>query len=419
TYDPETCPFWPAIFREHGYQTAQIGKWHTGTDTGYGRDWDYQIVWNRPRYPENSRAYYYDQLIEKNGGDPVMTPGYSTDNYTEWALDYIRGKEGRVEDKPWYLWLCYGGVHGPFTPADRHLDDYSGVSVETPADIYPPREGKPTYSRLVGQWEEGDAGEPVLVRGKTKGGISGGGGKTLSDWVRQVNQAVRSLDEGVGKLRDALAETNQLENTILVFTSDQGFAWGQHGFQVKKAPYDANIRSPLIISWSGQYAENEVCEAPVGGCDLIPTFFRAASIELPWKMHGHDLTPLLKDPASEWEHPVLTAHTGDSYGSATAEIPLGNTPASSQKLYMRGVVPWWISLVEGDRKYIRTLVPGEPEELYDLSEDPEELVNLARDPRFRDVVEAMRGATLEELQRTEAPFLDDLPEIEALPLASE
>lgn len=415
-YDPEQCPFWPAFFRRNGYQTAQIGKWHTGTDTGFGRDWDYQIVWNRPRYPENSGNYYYDQLIEKNGGKAVLTGGYSTDNYTRWAVDYIRGVEGREKEKPWYLWLCYGGVHGPFTPADRHLDDYPDARVEDPADIYPPREGKPTYSRTVEQWVVGPSGEPVLAKGKTRGGITANGKKTLSDWVRQVNQAVRSLDEGVGELMKALRESGQLENTLVVFTSDQGFAWGQHGFQVKKAPYDANIRSPLIISQPGKVAEGKVCTHPVSGTDLIPTFFAAAGLELPWKMHGHDLTPLLRDPEmAEWEHPVLTTFTGDSYGSAADRVPREGDADFERKLYMRGAVPWWVSLVDGEKKYIRTLVADEPEELYDLKNDPEELVNLARNSEYREEVRRLRERTIAELKRCEAAMADDLPPVASLP----
>ncbi len=62
-YDPSQCPFWPRVFREHGYTTAHIGKWHTGVDTSYGRDWDFQIVWNRPKYTKTSQHYYYDQPI--------------------------------------------------------------------------------------------------------------------------------------------------------------------------------------------------------------------------------------------------------------------------------------------------------------------------------------------------------------------
>ena len=115
------APFWPKVFRAHGYFTAQIGKWHTGTDTGYGRDWDFQLVWNRPKYTETSTHYYYDQPITYQGGKTEILKRYSTDQYTDWAVDLIKGKD-RDPKKPWYLWLCYGAVHEPYTPADRHME---------------------------------------------------------------------------------------------------------------------------------------------------------------------------------------------------------------------------------------------------------------------------------------------------------
>ena len=121
-YDPQQCPFWPSVFRNNGYVTAQIGKWHTGTDNGFGRDWDHQKVWNRPAYPENAGNYYDNQLIQIDGASGKLVTGYSTDNYTNWAIDFIEGGH-RDPAKPWYLWVCYGAVHGPFTPADRHQQD--------------------------------------------------------------------------------------------------------------------------------------------------------------------------------------------------------------------------------------------------------------------------------------------------------
>ncbi|MEZ6053805.1 MAG: sulfatase-like hydrolase/transferase [Planctomycetaceae bacterium] len=114
-YDPEQCPFWPSVFRQQGYVTGQIGKWHTGTDTGFGRDWDYQLVWNRPLHTSTAGHYYYDQPITYHGGETKILERYSTDQYSDWAIDFIRG-EGRDPDKPWYLWLCYGAVHGPTRP---------------------------------------------------------------------------------------------------------------------------------------------------------------------------------------------------------------------------------------------------------------------------------------------------------------
>ncbi|MDC0276725.1 sulfatase-like hydrolase/transferase, partial [Verrucomicrobiales bacterium] len=216
-YDPEQCKFWPSVFRENGYQTAQFGKWHTGTDNGFGRDWDVQKVWNRPAFPENSGNYFYDQLIQMNGEEAVEVEGYSTDNYTRWAVDYIRGEEGRAEDKPWFLWLCYGAVHGPFTPAERHLKDYPDAKIEIPKDIYPPREGKPKYSREKEQWIPGPDGLPVLKSGKFAGRTVDGKaihGNDIHSLVRQYHQGVLAIDEGVGQLVESLKATGQYENTL-------------------------------------------------------------------------------------------------------------------------------------------------------------------------------------------------------------
>ncbi|MDG2128292.1 MAG: sulfatase-like hydrolase/transferase [Fuerstiella sp.] len=406
-YDPEKCRFWPSVFRENGYSTCQVGKWHTGTDTGANRDWDHQVVWNRPRYPENAGNYFYNQLIETNGGPPKLTKGYSTDNYTNWAEDFIRG-ENRDEDKPWYCWVCYGAVHGPFTPAERHRNDYPGLSVPVPQDIYPPRPGKPAYMQKINKWIPNADGVPSMnggFGGQTVEGTTSIHGNTLNGWVRQYHQGVRALDESVGRLVAALKESGQYENTLIVFTSDQGFAWGQHGFHTKLAPYDANIRSPLIVSMPSQLPTGKVVPHPVSGVDLIPTFFNFAGIDQPWKMHGHDLTPLLKDPASDWSHPSLTAFTARSYGKDTHQLPADTTETN-----INGI-PWYFMLRQGRYKYIRNLVEGEIEELYDLHDDPDELTNVAMKPELQDQLIALRKATIAELKRTDAGIVNRLPHV--------
>ena len=409
-YDSAQCKFWPSVFREHGYQTAQIGKWHTGIDAGFGRDWDYQIVWNRPKHPDNAPNYYHDQLLSVNGEAPTIVPGYSTDNYTRWAIDYIKGGH-RDPNKPWYLWLCYGGVHAPYTPADRHLDEYLGTEVKTPRDIYPPRTGKPGYMQCIAAWEKGPDGSPVLsdkaIGSEVGDDLKRDQGRSLSNWSRQYHQAVKAVDEGVGQLLSALEESGQLENTLVVFTADQGYAWGQHGFRAKLAPYDANIRSPLIISMPGTLPQGEVCRTPVGGVDLPPTFFRFAGVELPWEMHGHDLTPLLKSPESLWPHATLLPFTSDKFGADCDSVP---TPPGNRH---KSGVPWYLMLVEGRFKYIRTLEAGEPEELYDLQSDPEELVNLASNDAHLATVRKLRTAVLSELHRTRAKMVSTLPPTKA------
>lgn len=408
-YDPEKCPFWPKVFRQHGYTTAHIGKWHTGVDGGFGRDWDYQIIWNRPAHPANAPNYYYDQLISFNGGPAQMVKGYTTDNYTRWAIEFIKGK-GRDADKPWYLWLCYGAVHGPFTPADRHLDDYPDIKVPTPKDVYPPRPGKPDYVDKMEFWERGKNGGPVerQVRKRAPVGMKDFPGRSLRDWVRQYHQGVIAIDEGVGRLLSALKESGQDENTIIVFTSDQGFAWGQHGFKSKVGPYDSTIAAPLIIRPTSKDAKKtagRVVEAPVSGVDLPPTFFAQAGIELPWKMHGRDLSSQLSQPHTKWAAPTMLVHTGKSYGSATDQIPAKGDKA----LYHGPGVPWYVLLAEGKFKYVRTFVEGEPEELYNLDADPDEITNLALSAEHSKTLRRMRAAAVAELKRTDAALVNSMP----------
>ncbi|MED5586860.1 MAG: sulfatase-like hydrolase/transferase [Verrucomicrobiota bacterium] len=407
-YDPKKCPFWPAVFRKHGYVTAQIGKWHTGVDGGFGRDWDYQIIWNRPKYVKNSPNYYHDQITEFQGGKPQLVKGYTTDNYTTWAVDFINGK-GRDAGKPWYLWLCYGAVHGPFTPAERHKGKYRQAGVPIPKDVYPPRPGKPGYVRKMEHWQP-NKGEPVEKKVRELGPVAMRDipGRPLRDWIRQYHEGVIAIDEGVGRVLKALKESGQDEDTLVVFTSDQGFGWGQHGFKSKVGPYHATVGAPLIIrppaAKAGKTA-GRVVKEPVSGVDLPPTFFSQAGLPLPWEMHGEDLSPLLEDPGSKRISPAMLVHTGKIYGSATANIPAVDDP----RLYHGPGVPWYVMLAGGKFKYVRNLIEGEIEELYDLKGDPDELDNLALKADFKETLAQYRQMAIRELKRTKAPFVGNLP----------
>ena len=410
-YDPAQCPMWPAKLREHGYHTAQIGKWHTGTDTGYGRDWDYQIVWNRPAHPDNAHAYYYDQILSFNGVEKKQD-GYSTDNYTHWAIDYIKGKT-RDTAKPWYLWLCYGAIHGPTTPADRHKGKLKGETATVPADIFGPRPDKPAYLEKTQAWQRGKDGQPLKGKAKKlKNNFDHEEeGLTYDRWVQQVNECNMAVDEGVGRVMAALKESGQLDNTLVIYTADQGFALGEHGCSIKVAPYDANISSPLIISMPSQLPQGKVCKQPVNSTDIIATILAFTGMKQPWKMHGYDMTSLLKDPEHvTWDHPTMLVHTGDIYGTDTNPIP-----TDPKKLAAQSNVPWWIMIRDGKMKYIRNLTAGEMEELYDLDTDPEELHNLARVPGHAEQVKALRAKAIAELKRTDAPYADALPPVMDLP----
>ncbi len=393
-YNPEVLRFWPSVFRENGYYTGIVGKWHTGSDDGAGRDWDYSAVWNHAA--GGNGGYFVNQKISFHGNEPIAVGGYSTDNYTNYAIEFIDGR-AESKDQPWYLWLCYDAPHKPCIHADRHKDDYVNTPpVPVPDDIFPPRPGKPSHMVNYNYWWEKDQEGNPLTRWKKDG-------KQLSfdDFIRMYNRSILPIDEGVGKILEALKSTGQLDNTIIVFTSDQGYAIGQHGFSWKYAPYDATLKAPLLIRWPEKISSGQVCEHPVGGHDLIATFFSVAGIELPWKMHGHDITPMLEEPDCQWDKPLLLVNTQRLYGVDTNR---GDFPIH------RGI-PSWVSLREKNYKYIRHLIEDEIEELYDLEKDPGELINLSLSPDYEGLLEDMRQKMIAELKRTDAGFVDKLPAI--------
>lgn len=407
-YNPAECPFVPAQFRAQGYQTAQIGKWHTGTDTGFGRDWDYQIVWNRPGHPDNAGNYYTDQMLTFNGVDR-MTEGYSTDNYSKWASEYIGGQH-REPNKPWYLWLCYGAVHGPTTPADRHKGTLKGNSTPVPQDIVGPWPDKPAYLEDTSAWVKAADGRPAMGRkSKKKGNFDSSiPGKDFDAWVQQVNECMLAVDEGVGKVIAALEASGELENTLIVYTADQGYGLGEHGFNQKVAPYDATVSSPMIVRWAGHVPEGKVCKHPINAPDLVDLFCRTANVSIPWKTHGRDIRPLLDKPeTNNWTSPLLMTHTSRNYGAETNTIPTDESLTSSSG------VPWYALLRDGKFKYIRNLVDGETEELYDLEADPEELVNLVERPEQSKRLLELRQKAIDELRRTDAKFVDRMPKTKA------
>ena len=390
--------YWPVAFRNAGYHTGMIGKWHTGNDKGHGRAWDYSAIWDHTNGKVYG-GYYVDQQIDFNGGPPKKVGGYSTDNYTDWAVEYIRRRADQP-DQPWYLWLCYDAVHHPFMPADRHLDDYPKTPlVPVPKDIYPPRPDKPRYIHNYELWRELADGQAECIR-RTPAHF----GRTLTQLVRQYNRAVRAIDEGVGRVMAALEQTGQLENTVVIFTSDQGYAWGQHGFAWKYAPYDANLKAPLLVRYPKRFPKGAVCKHPVGGHDLIPTFFALAGIELPWEMHGRSILPLLEDPQAEWDGLVMLENLKQGYGR-DSDVGTGEGWEG---------VPWWIFLRKDKYKYIRTLVADEIEELYDLEADPEELQNLAVKADSHELLAEFRKLLIAELRRTDAGMVDHLPPVRVM-----
>ena len=254
-YTKETV-YWPDEFRRQGYVTGMIGKWHWNVPR-HGTTWDWSAIWEH-HLPGNMTNYYWDQSLRMHGDTLLPLEKYSTDAYTDLTIDFIK-ERSQNKDQPWYFWLCYGAVHGPYTPADRHIGSYATApEMEYPKDIFGPRPDKPDHVvYLETNKKDSVTGKPMYRK------------RTLDSFVKQYNEAVTAIDEGVGRIMKVLQETGQSEQTIVIFTSDQGYAWGHHGYNLKVAPYDANLLAPLIFVQPGKI--------PAGGnCCPAPGYHRAS-----------------------------------------------------------------------------------------------------------------------------------------------
>ncbi|MCA1684255.1 MAG: sulfatase, partial [Actinobacteria bacterium] len=325
----------PKLLHDAGYATAYVGKWHMGTDDSPRPGFDRWVSFR-------GQGVYADPPLNVDG-QAVKARGYMTDVLNKYAVEFVKSQKG---EKPFCLYLAHKAVHGPFTPAERHKDLYAADRYPPPASAGDDRSGKPALRE--------NAATEAPKKPKQPGGPKG-------DFPLMRNQlrCLAAIDEGVGDLLAALAETKQLDNTLFVFTSDNGYFWGEHGgLGDKRWAYEESIRIPLVARYPKRAKAGTAVPQLVLNVDLCPTALDLAGVKVPADVHGRSLVPLLKGEAAGWRTAVLTEYFHEK-----------NFPRT----------PTWQSARTDRWKYVR--YPGRPEwdELYDLRADPAERTNRAGD----------------------------------------
>jgi N-acetylglucosamine-6-sulfatase len=333
-----------------GYRTGFVGKYLNGYETlapCIPPGWD---EWHVPVVPS-----YYDYDLNDDG---VLTrfghdaSDYTGDVMTQRAVDFIHASAG----KRFFLHLSQRAPHDPAIPALRHVGLFAGLAPFRPASYAEPdASDKPAWVQTL-DWDDATRDRVDRFR------------------IAQL-ESLQAVDESVGAVMQALRDIGADDDTLVVYTSDNGFAWGEHRWLTKLCPYEECIRVPLVVRYPPLVrGAPRLDDHFVLNIDLAPTFAALAGVVPPRPMNGASLVPLLAGAAPGWRTDFLAEHW------------FGRPPDN-------GLVE---GSVDGRRwKYVE-YVNGETE-LYDLETDPSELSNVTGDPRHAEV-KATLAARLRQLQ---------------------
>ena len=330
-YEYGKLPLLSHLLKKNGYRTAMIGKWHIAgpADESFGYDHWFLLP---------GQGDYENPLVNENG-HVARHPGYATDILTEHAAVFIRTNR----DRPFFLHLAHKSVDAPRTPAPRHRRRYK-------AREWPRRPNQEDFDR----------------------------GR-----ITKYAETLLAVDESLGRIQAVLEETGLLDDTLIVFTSDNGFLFGEHGFRGKRVFYEESIRVPWIMWHPRSIAPGSVRTQQVLNIDLMPTLLELAGIAIPDHVQGRSLVGVLRDPDAPWRSHWLYEYF--------RELPF---PRLSTMVALRTERFKYVEFPEGPdlaRKF-----GGDPL-LFDLRADPFERKSVANDPAYAEA----RKRLAAELRRAE------------------
>jgi arylsulfatase A-like enzyme len=337
---PESNVTYASLMRDAGYDTGFFGKFHHGTQKGPRPGFDYNATFI-------GQGVYRDCPFEVNG---VTTPtkGWVEDVTIDHAIKFLKMER----QKPFSMFIGFKTPHEPTLPpfrAEKRFKDETARVV--------PNLTTPAVFRL----SQKDATRKKLAEAAIR---DGGGVKVKLNWFRCLS----AVDDGLGRLLETLDNLKLSENTVLVFTSDNGFYLGEHCLGDKRSAYEESLRIPMLVRYPKRFPKGAVRDEMVLNTDIAP---------VPTHMQGRSMVPLLTGAHTGWRESFLAQYFLER------EYP--NTPT-------------WLAVRTPNAKLVK--YPGHDEwtELFDLSKDPYETQNLARDPEHAPLL-AELAAEMERLSK--------------------
>lgn len=354
-----------------GYHTGMIGKWHLASDpTGF----DY---WNI--LP--GQGVYYDPTFIDASGRKKYT-GYCTDLIGDFTLNFLKNRDPK---KPFFLMSHHKAPHRPWQPAPQYQDWLKDQTVPEPDNLFDHYEGKPRAVASV-TMKVGEDMQRADVKQPFPQDLHG---DALRKWgyqlyIKDYLRCIRSVDDQVGRVLDYLDAERLSDNTIVIYTSDQGFFLGDHGWFDKRLMYEESLRMPFLIRYPSVLRPGTVNRDMVLNIDFAPTFLDFAGSKPPAEMQGRSFRPNLEGRTPRdwrksmyyryWMHNTNDHHVPAHYGLRTDRWkliyyygkPLGMTGANPPD-----TEPDW--------------------ELYDMKSDPREMHNLYHDPKYAGLIQKLKA----------------------------
>lgn len=395
----------PKLLQKAGYQTAIIGKWHLKSEpTGF----DY---WNI--LPDQGN-YYNPDFISHEG--KTRYTGYVTDLITDFSTDWL---DHRDKSKPFCLLVHHKAVHRVWMPPIKYLNEFKDRKFPLPENFYDDYKGRTAaglqemsimkdmdlvydlkmldkegaiHTKYRSAYQNGEYGRmineqrkawdtvynPIIERFKSANLT----GKELAEWkynryMQDYLACVQSLDDNVSRLLQYLDDQGLADNTIVVYTSDQGFYMGEHGWFDKRWMYEESFRTPLLMRLPKAYQAHGKISQLVQNIDYAPTLLDLAGVSVPSDIQGESLLPLLKgeNPAS-WRK-SLYYHYYEFPGEHAVRRHYGIRTDRYKLIHFYNNIDTW--------------------ELFDLKKDPAEMKNLIDDPKYKPLIDDLK-AQLKKLQ---------------------